>query len=172
MVRLKTLCAGLGVALTIAGCGASSKKPATRTATGPRTGSTATTSATSAASATSATGSTSTAAALSDDQAAEQLAHSAATAAMTYGTNSNGNYSGMTAASLHSLASGIQVGPGTGNAYVSSSGGVTILDSGAGFTVTATSATGDTFSIGESATGTPTQSCTGTASTACQSGSW
>jgi hypothetical protein len=91
---------------------------------------------------------------------------------MTYGTNSNGNYSGMTAASLHSLASGIQVGPGAGNAYVSSSGGVTILDSGAGFTVTATSATGDTFSIGESATGTPTQSCTGTASTACQSGSW
>jgi hypothetical protein len=38
--------------------------------------------------------------------------------------------------------------------------------------VTATSSTDDTFSIGESASGTPTQSCTGTASPACQNGSW
>jgi outer membrane usher protein FimD/PapC len=91
---------------------------------------------------------------------------------MTYGTNNNGNYSGMTAAALHTLAGAIQVGPGAGNAYITPSGGVTILDNGAGFTVTATSSTGDTFAIGESANGTPTQSCTGTASPACQNGSW
>jgi len=91
---------------------------------------------------------------------------------MTYGTNNNGNYSGMTAAALHALAGTIQVGPGAGTAYITSSGSVTILDSGAGFTVTATSSTDDTFSIGESASGTPTQSCTGTASPACQNGSW
>lgn len=91
---------------------------------------------------------------------------------MTYGTNNNGNYSGMTVAALHSLAGTIQVGPGAGNAFIAQSGGVAVLDSGAGFTVTATSTTGDTFTIGESATGTPTQTCTGTVSTACQNDSW
>ena len=173
-MRSRALCAGLAIALALAGCGSSAPKHVTKKRTGavPPPGSTAATSVTSATSATSTTGSTTAAAALSADQAAEQLARSAASTAMTYGTNNNGNYSGMTAAALHSLEAAIQVGPGAGNAYIDPDTGVTILDSGAGFTVTATSTTGDTFSAGESATGTPTQSCTGTASSACQDGSW
>jgi hypothetical protein len=161
--------AGLAVALAVVGCGSGGPRHVTkkRGVTIPPTSSTSDTSVTSA---TSTTGVTSAAAALSADQAAERLARDAAGAAVTYGTNNNGNYSGMTAATLHSLTASVQVGPGDGNPYLDPGGGVTILDSGAGFTVTATSSTGDTFNVGESATGTPTQSCTGTASTACQNG--
>ena len=89
---------------------------------------------------------------------------------MIYGNNNNGNYSGMTSTALSALNSSIQVGPGAGKPYLDAAAGVSVLDNGAGYVVTATSTTGDTFSVGESATGTATQSCTGTASSACGSG--
>jgi hypothetical protein len=106
------------------------------------------------------------------DNAAEELALTADAAAQTYGTNNNGSYAGLTAAALHSLERSIQIGPGGGSAYVASADGVAVLDAGAGYAITATSTTGDTFSIGESSTGTATRTCSGVASAACRSGSW
>lgn len=167
------MCASVAVALAVAACGGSSPKVVTPTVTVPpaRSGSTVATSATSATSVTSATGSTSPADALAADQGASALAQTASTAAVSYGNNNNGNYAAMTPAALQSLDASIQVGPGNGNPYLANPGGVTVLDNGAGYTVTATSTTGDTFSVGESATGTPTQSCTGAISTLCETSS-
>jgi hypothetical protein len=106
------------------------------------------------------------------DNAAEELALTADTTAQTYGTNNNGSFAGLTAAALHSLEASIQVGPGGGNAYIAPAAGVAVLDNGAGYAITATSTTGDTFSIGESSTGTASRTCSGVASAACKSGSW
>jgi hypothetical protein len=106
------------------------------------------------------------------DNAAENLALTADTTAQTYGTNNNGSYAGLTADALHSLEASIQIGPGNGNAYIAPAAGVAVLDNGAGYAITATSTTGDTFSVGESSTGTATRTCTGVASAACNSGSW
>jgi hypothetical protein len=158
--HLTSLFAAVAVAAVVAGCGSAKvvKQPIGHQHT--RTGTT---------SATSATGSTAPAAALAADDGAQQLAQTASTAAMNYGNDNNGNYSGMTAAALVSLDASIQLGPGGGQPYLDPTSGVTVLDNGAGYSVTATSTTGDTFSVGESATGTPTQSCTGSASSACTS---
>jgi hypothetical protein len=111
-------------------------------------------------------------AALAADNAAEELALTADTTAQTYGTNSNGSFAGLTATALHSLEASIQIGPGGGNAYIAPAAGVAVLDNGAGYAITATSTTGDTFSVGESSTGTASRTCTGVASAACKSGSW
>jgi hypothetical protein len=161
--------AALAVAVAVAGCGGGSTRTVTRTVTVPRT----TTPPKQSTSPTSSTGTTSSAqGALAADDAAEALARSASAGATTYGTDNNGNYTGLSAAALHSKDSTIQVGPGVGKPYIASSGGVAVLADGAGYSVTATSTSGDSFSLGESASGTATRSCTGSASTACQNGSW
>lgn len=163
------LLAATVAAVVLAGCGTASNAVKTPPTTTPKPP----THATSATSTTSPTGaSAAAAAALMADQAAEALARSASSDATTYGNNNNGNYSGMSATALVAIDSTLPIAPGSGKPYIDSSTGVTIIDGGAGYSVTATSASGDTFSIGESATGTPTESCTGTASSACQNGSW
>jgi hypothetical protein len=171
--------AALVAALVLAACGGSSKAPkttppkTTTTSTTPNNGASAATGPTSKTGSTSATGTTtSPAKALAADETAEAVALGASTAAVSFGTNHNGSYAGMTATAIHALASGVQVGPGEGNAYLAVPGGVTVLGQGAGYTVTVTSATGDTFSLGESGSGTATKSCTGSASPACKNGSW
>lgn len=155
----------LAGALVAAGCG--TKTVAVKLKPPPPTHST------SPPSSTSSTGATAEAAvAIRADQAAQMLAQATSTAATTFGNNNNGNYSGMTATALGALDPTLQFAPGAGKPYVDPASGVIVLDSGAGYTVTATSISGDTFSLGESATGTPTQTCTGTASGACRDGSW
>jgi hypothetical protein len=111
-------------------------------------------------------------AALAADNDAKALALTADTTAQAYGTDNNGSFAALTATSLHAMLPAIQIGPGAGNAYIANPVGVAVLDNGAGYAITATSTTGDTFSVGESSTGTSTRTCTGVASTACKSGSW
>jgi hypothetical protein len=161
MLNWKSVLACAAVAVTVAGCGSSSG--GSKIVTQPQP-------ARNVAPSTSATG-TGASAALTADELAEALARTASNYAMTYGTNNNGNYGGLTATALNSLDAAIQTGPGDGAPYIDATTGVSVLDGGAGYTVTATSTTGDTFSIGESANGQPTQSCTGAASTACTSSS-
>lgn len=157
--------AAIAIAAGIAACGGGSPPTVTRTVTIPTT-----TTPTQSTSTTGGSGSASTA--LSGDDFAEALANKASAAATSYGTSHNGNYAGMSATALSALDAAIQIGPGDGDPYLASSGGVTVLSNGAGYTVTATSTTGDTFSVGESASGTATRSCSGSASTACQAGTW
>jgi hypothetical protein len=165
---LRCVTTAIAAGAALAACGGSSTAKVTRTVTVPTR--TTPTQSTSPKSATGSSGSAN--AALSADEAAEALANMASTAATSYGTSHNGNYAGLSAAVLHALDDAIQVGPGGGDPYLASSGGVVVLGDGAGYTATATSTSGDTFSVGESASGTPTRSCTGTASGACQAGTW
>jgi hypothetical protein len=171
--QYKCVIAGLVLAVTLAACGSSAPKKVpppspTVTVTTPNTAPAIT-----STGPTGTTGSTgkkvSTAAALTADQAAETLAHTASSTAEAYATNKNGSYAGLTPLALHALTPSIQTAPGDGNPYVAATG---VLGQGAGYTLTVDSTTGDTFSIGESATGTATESCSGTASSACTAGSW
>jgi hypothetical protein len=182
LTHCRWIFAALVAALALTACGRSSNAPKTTpptttptstTGTTPTSGTGTTTGPTSTTTPTSATGTTtSPAKALAADQTAEGVARGASAAALTFGTNHNGSYAGLTAAAIHALASAVQVGPGDGNAYLALPGGVRVLGQGAGYSVTATSTTGDTFSLGESGSGTATTSCTGSASTACKSGTW
>ena len=76
------------------------------------------------------------------DTAAEDLAHSAQVAAEVYATDHSGSYVGLSLAALHSYEASIQVTPGNGKPYVSR-----VVGTSTGYTVTVTSASGDTFSI-------------------------
>jgi hypothetical protein len=174
--QCKCVIAGLVLAATLAACGSSAPKKVpppspTVTVTTPNTAPAITsTGPTGATSSTGAKGTKlSAAAALTADQAAETLARTASSTAEAYATNKNGSYAGLTPLALHALTPSIQTAPGDGTPYVTATG---VLGQGAGYTLTVVSTTGDTFSIGESATGTATESCTGTASTACTAASW
>ena len=120
------------------------------------------------------TSATTAVAAAAEDAAAKELALSAEVAAETYATDHNGNYTGLTPAVLHSYESLIQIGPGGGNAYIARQYGVSVWPPGVGraYSVTATSASGDTFTIARAIDGTISRSCTGSASTACTKGKW
>ena len=103
------------------------------------------------------------------DAAAKELAHSAQVAAETIATDNGGSYTLVTPALLNTYESTIQVGSTpTGNAYIATPGGAS--GTATGYTVTATSTTGDTYSITRAANGTVTRSCAnfGT-NTACPS---
>ena len=110
------------------------------------------------------------------DAAAKELANTAQVAAETFATDDNGSYAGLTATALNQYESTIQTSLGNGNAYVDPISGVTVLGGGAGYTVTATSTNGDTFSITRNADGTITRSCTtasaNTATGCPAAGSW
>jgi type IV pilus assembly protein PilA len=95
------------------------------------------------------------------DAAAKELAHSAQVAAETIATDNAGSYLLVTPALLNTYESTIQVGSTpAGNAYianVNTTGGA--VGSATTYTVTATSTTGDTYSITRAANGTITRSC-------------
>ena len=93
------------------------------------------------------------------DAAAKELAHSAQVAAETIATDNGGSYVLLTPALLNTYESTIQVGSTpAGNAYVATPSGVSNV-SATTYTVTATSTTGDTYSITRAANGTITRSC-------------
>ena len=109
------------------------------------------------------------------DAAAKELAHSAQVAAETIATDNSGSYALVTPALLNTYESTIQVGSATaGNAYIQNVNTVLgAVGSTTGYTVTATSTTGDTYSIVR-ANGSVTRSCVDNPSTntACVNHSW
>jgi type IV pilus assembly protein PilA len=111
------------------------------------------------------------------DAAAKELAHSAQVAAETIATDNGGSYALVTPALLNTYESTIQIGSTpSGNAYIQNVTGVLgATGSATGYTVTATSTTGDTYSITRAANGTVTRSCANnpsTNTTPCVNSSW
>jgi type IV pilus assembly protein PilA len=107
------------------------------------------------------------------DASAKELAHTAQVAAETYATDHNGSYAAMTATLLKGIEGTIQVGAGGGNAYLANDAAAAPDASGNGYTVTATSTNGDTFSITRADTGGVTRACTtaaGNTATGCPAG--
>jgi type IV pilus assembly protein PilA len=106
------------------------------------------------------------------DAAAKELAHSAQVAAETIATDNGGSYTLVTPALLHTYETTIQVGSGGNNAFIATPSGVTNATANT-YTVTATSTTGDTYSINRLANGTISRTCTNNPpNTACVGGSW
>ena len=102
------------------------------------------------------------------DAAAKELAHSMQVAAETISTDNSGSYATVTPTTLNGVEATIQVGPGSGNAYVVTPGGAS--GTANTYSVTATSTNGDTFTIARSLTGLITRSCatlTGNPVTGC-----
>ena len=91
------------------------------------------------------------------DAAAKELAHTAQVAAESFATDNNGSYVGLSPSWLNSYESTIQIATGNNNAYLNGAGAA--VGSATGYTVTATSTNGDTFSITRNANGTVTRSC-------------
>jgi type IV pilus assembly protein PilA len=97
------------------------------------------------------------------DASAKELARTAETVAETIATDNNGTYSTITApSSISAYEPTVPTSSGNGNAYLSSAAADT---SGDGYTVTATSTTGHTFSITKGDDGTITRACQVTANT-------
>jgi hypothetical protein len=108
---------------------------------------------------------------LSQDAAAKELAHSGQVAAETYATDNSGSYVGLTPAVLHQYEPTIQIGPGKNSAYIATPGGVS--GSAKGYRITATSASGHTFSITRNG-GSTNRTCTPSTGTngGCVNGTW
>jgi type IV pilus assembly protein PilA len=106
-----------------------------------------------------------------NDAAAKELARTGQTAAETFATDHNGDYSGITAPSvLAAIEPTIQTASGNNNAYLSAAVGSTT-----GYVVTAKSNSGNTYTI-TNASGTVTRTCTpnttGATSGGCVAGTW
>jgi len=102
------------------------------------------------------------------DAAAKELAHSEQVAAETYATDNSGNYTGLSQTILNQYEATIQTAAGNGNAYASAPTGTT-----SGYTVTAVSTDGNTFSITR-LNGATTRTCTPTTGVngGCVNGTW
>jgi type IV pilus assembly protein PilA len=110
------------------------------------------------------------------DSSAKEVARTAQTTAETYATDHSGSYGGLSVAEEKAYEPTIQTAAGNNSAYLSvaqeksGSGGL-------GYEVTATSASGHTFTIVKEANGTVNRTCTPTAKTGsegggCQNGTW
>ena len=104
-----------------------------------------------------------------NDAAAKELARTAQTAAETYSTEHNGEYTGLTTKELVKVEATINTSSTNGNAYVADPAGVSGV-SATGYTVTATSSNGDKFSITNTG-GTVSHSCSG-AKGGCTNSTW
>ena len=102
------------------------------------------------------------------DAAAKELAHSMQVATETYATDNSGSYNGLSLQILNQYEATIQTSSGNGNAWASAATG-----SGTGYTVTASSTDGNTFSIIRTG-GATTRSCTppGGVNGGCVNGTW
>ena len=102
------------------------------------------------------------------DASAKELARTGQTTAETYATDHEGSYLNMTAKILNEYEPTIQTAAGNNNAYIS---GVTAA---AGtYEITATSTSGDTFTVKRNATGEIERVCTQVAgSKGCATKSW
>ena len=104
------------------------------------------------------------------DASAKELARTAQTTSETYATDHEGKYTGMEAAKLHEYEPSIQTAAGNNNAYLS---GTAVIEGGAGYEVTATSTSGDKFTIKRNSEGVVTRTCEQVAgSKGCATGSW
>lgn len=106
------------------------------------------------------------------DASAKELAHSAQEAMETYANDKGGSYASATPAALNAIEQAIQIGPAGSNAFVATPSGVTSTSNT--YTVTATSANGDTFSIIRAPNGTVSRTCTtapGNSLSGCGAGS-
>jgi type IV pilus assembly protein PilA len=92
------------------------------------------------------------------DASAKELVHTMQVAAESYATDNGGSYASLTPSILNQYESTIQLGSGSNNAYVATTG--VPLANANSYTVVATSSNGDTFSILRSSTGTLTRQCT------------
>jgi len=109
------------------------------------------------------------------DAAAKELAHSAQVAAESIATDNGGSYVLVTPALLNTYESTIQVGSGGNNAYIQNVNSILgAVGTANSYTVTATSTSGDTYSISRATNGMISRSCQNAgASTGCPSShSW
>ena len=104
------------------------------------------------------------------DAAAKELAHSMQVATETYATDHSGSYIGLTLQILNQYEATIQTSSGNGNAYASA-----VTPTATGYTITAASTDGNTFSIIRNG-GATTRSCFaaggGTVNGGCVNGTW
>ena len=104
------------------------------------------------------------------DASAKELARTGQTTAETYATDHEGKYTGLTAEEMKKYEPSIQIAEGNNNAYISA---VAVIETGAGFEVTAKSTSGDTFKIKRNAEGVVERTCVQAAgSKGCATGSW
>ena len=102
------------------------------------------------------------------DSSAKELARTAQTTTETYGSDNSGSYKGLWVEKLHGYETTIQTAAGSNNAYLS---GAKELETGAGYEVTATSATsGHTFTIKKLASGEVKRECTPTGKAGAEGG--
>ena len=104
------------------------------------------------------------------DATAKELVHSMQVATETYATDHSGSYGGLTLAALNQYEATIQTTSGNGNAYATGATGA-----GSGYTITAASTDGNTFSIVRTG-GATTRSCFaaggGAVNGGCVNGTW
>ncbi len=106
------------------------------------------------------------------DASAKELARTAETTAETIATDNNGLYEKVTLTELNAYEPTIPIVSSTKEAYLSAASSTTPFTS---YSVTATSTTGDTFTITRSSSGTVSRTCTfasGGNKGGCPSGSW
>jgi type IV pilus assembly protein PilA len=107
------------------------------------------------------------------DASAKELARTAQTTSETYATDHGGTYENMTTKALHEYEPSIQTAAGNNNAYMSGEGATKVIESNAGYEVTATSTSGATYTIKRNKEGIVERTClpvkTGTG---CSTGSW
>ena len=106
------------------------------------------------------------------DADGKEVARSSAQAAETYSTDHGGLFTGIEPKILHEYEPAIPTAAGNNSAWDSTA---EATEGGKGFTVTATSATGDKFTWSRSANGEVSRSCevkAGNNKGGCQSGSW
>src|SRR5437016_1208617 len=104
------------------------------------------------------------------DASAKELARTAQTASETYATDHNGSYTSLSTTVLQGIEPTIQIASGNNNAFLSNAAATTTNVAGDGFTVTATSTSGNTFTIARDGNGTVTRSCTPTTTGASSGG--
>ncbi len=109
-----------------------------------------------------------------NDTSAKEVARTARVAASVYSTDHGNKFEGMTAATLKEYEPTLQIAASTSSAYLSS---VTVEAGNEGFTVTAKSPTGHTFSMVQKANGEVERTCSptglkGSAAGGCVEGSW
>jgi type IV pilus assembly protein PilA len=106
------------------------------------------------------------------DASGKEAARTAAQAAETYSTDHGDKYTGVTPEALHEYEPALQLSAGGNNAYLNNA---EATESGSGYTVTATAASGDTFTWAKNSSGEVTRTCVLKSEShkgGCQTGSW
>lgn len=145
----------IGVLLTgvLVGCGSSSRQRSPAAVAAPSTPTTNT------------AGAPSGSGAVVQDAETQALARTAQTAAETIGVDNNGSYAGVTPGAIARTEPSIRTAA-SGKPYLSAAHGTAT-----GYTITATSPTGDTFTITRRS-GSISRSCTGHVPGVCHNGTW